>query len=328
MRTKLLRGGLAAIVLVLAVPVYAADQTFERTLQVTGTVTLNASTGSGDIVIKVGSESAVKVVGTVRPNNSWGISASDAEAAVRSVVASPPITQQGNTIDVGKFADSELSRRVSISFDITLPRTSTLSLRSGSGDISVGDVAGPVNAQAGSGDISIGKIDATVKAQVGSGDIVVSGAKDVDVSTGSGDVRVAQAGGTVNVRTGSGDIQIAQVGQGSLDVSTGSGDVSATGLTGPAKVRTASGEVRLAGKPSADWDVSTASAGVVIDIPDGTGFRIVASSISGAINNDHGASPTFSSKRDYQATVGQGGPVVQVKSASGSVSIRKGAAAR
>lgn len=326
MSTTILRGGLAAIVLAVAIPVFAIDQTFERTLEVTGPVTLSASTGSGDIVVKVGADTSVKVIGIVKPSGSWSNSSPDAEAAVRAVLASPPITQQGNTIEIGKFADPETGRRVSVSFELTLPRASTLSLRSGSGDISVADVAGPLNAQAGSGDIAIGKVDAAVKAHVGSGDIVVNGAKEADVSTGSGDVRVSQVAGAVSVRTGSGDINVTQVAQGSLDVSSGSGDVMATGLSGPVKVRTASGEVRLSGKPSADWDVSTASAPVVLDIPDGTGFRVVASSISGGISNDHGGSSTVASKRDYQTTVGQGGPLVQVKSASGSVAIRKATA--
>jgi hypothetical protein len=327
MRTTLFRCGLAALALAVAVPVAAADQTFERTLQVSGPVTLSVSTGSGDILVRAGADSTVRVVGTVKPNTSWGgAAAQDAEAAVRAVVASPPITQQGNVIEIGRFTDPETGRRVSVSFDVTVPRATTLTARAGSGDVSIGDLGGPVEAQAGSGDISIKRVDGAVKVQVGSGDVVVASAREADVSSGSGDVNVGEISGKVSVRTGSGDILARQVSSGALEASTGSGSVVASGLTGPVRVRTASGDVQLAGKPSADWEVTTASADVVLDIPDGTSFRVAASSMSGSIDNDHGGALTQSSRRDYEATVGQGGPMIRVKSASGAVRIRKAAA--
>ena len=56
MRTTIPRCGLAALVLAVAIPVFAAGQTFERSLQVTGPVTLSASTGSGDIVVRLGTD--------------------------------------------------------------------------------------------------------------------------------------------------------------------------------------------------------------------------------------------------------------------------------
>jgi DUF4097 and DUF4098 domain-containing protein YvlB len=328
MRTWTSRCGLAALALAVALPVIAADQTFERSLAVTGPVTLSVSTGSGDIAVRPGPDAAVKVIGTVKPNTSWGGTSPDADAAVRAVLATPPITQQGNTIEIGKFADSEMGKRVTVSYQVTVPKATALTARSGSGDLSVGDIGGPVNAQAGSGDISIGRIQAAVKVQVGSGNVAVAAAQEADVSAGSGDVNVGDTAGAVHVRTGSGDVRVQQVSTGSLEVSSGSGDVVALGLTGPAKVHTASGDVRLAGRPNADWDVNTASADVTIDIPDGTGFRVSASSMSGSITNEHtgaAAQETRSSPRDYEATVGQGGPTIHVKSASGSVTIRKAA---
>ena len=329
MRSRTSRCGLAALVLAVAMPVVAAEQTFERTLAVTGPVTLSVSSGSGDIVVRTGADASVKVVGTVKASSSWtGANSPDAEAAVRAIVAAPPITQQGNSIEIGKLADQEMVRRVSISFDITVPKATTLSARTGSGGISVADVGGPVEAQAGSGDIKVGRIDGAVKVQVGSGDVAVAAARQADVSSGSGDVSVRDVGGSVNVRTGSGDIVVGQVSAGALEVSSGSGGVVATGLSGPVEVHTASGDVRLAGTPTADWDVNTASADVVIDIPDGTGFRVSARSMSGTITNDHGSAASQASRRDYQATVGSGGPLVQVKSASGAVQIRKASAAR
>jgi hypothetical protein len=329
MRTWSSRCGLAGLALAVAIPVLGAEQTFERSLAVTGPVTLSVSTGSGDIAIRTGPDAAVKVIGTVKPNSSWGgPGPQEAEAAVRAVLAAPPVTQQGNSIEIGKFTDPELGKRVTVDYQITVPKATALTARSGSGDIAIGDIGGPVSAQAGSGDIGVGRVTGVVKVQVGSGDVAIAAAQEADVSAGSGDVNVGDVAGAVHVRAGSGDIRVRQVAAGALDLSSGSGDVVAQGLTGPAKIHTASGDVRLAGTPKADWDVSTASADVTIEIPEGTGFRVSVSSMSGAITNEHGvagAQGTATSRRDYEATVGQGGPTIHVKSASGAVQIRKAA---
>ena len=174
MRTlTLTRLGLsAALAIAVAFPVAAADQTFERSLTVSGAVTLSVSTGSGDITVRTGSDGVVKVVGTVRPASTWGVGSQDAESAVRAVLSSPPVLQNGNTIEIGKIADQEVARRVSISYDVTVPKSTTLSANSGSGDIAVSDLAGGVSARAGSGDVRVGRIDGPVSAKVGSGDVV------------------------------------------------------------------------------------------------------------------------------------------------------------
>jgi hypothetical protein len=328
MRTSTRTALSTALAIAVALPVIAAEQTFERALQVTGPVTLGVSTGSGDITVRTGDDRSVKVVGTVRSTPSSDHSTQDAEAAVRAVVDAPPIVQSGNTIEIGKLADDDKRRNVSISYDVTVPRATTLSARSGSGDISVADLSAGVNARSGSGDIKIGRIEGPVSAKAGSGDVVVAAARgQTELATGSGDVSVDEAAGAVNVKTGSGDVRVRQSAPGALDASSGSGDIVAHGAAGPLHVRSASGEVTISGKPSADWDVSTASASVVIDIPDGTGFKVSASTTSGSIKNEHGGATTSAGK-SYEGTVGAGGPVVHVKTVSGSVVIRKGSGTR
>jgi DUF4097 and DUF4098 domain-containing protein YvlB len=308
----------------MAFPVAAADQTFERSLTVAGAVTLSVSTGSGDITVRAGSDGAVRIVGSVRPSSSWGAGAQDAESAVRAVLNAPPIVQNGNTVEIGKITDQDVARRVSVSYEVTVPKATTLSANSGSGDIAVADLTGGVSARSGSGDVRVGRIDGPVSAKVGSGDVSIAATHgQAEVATGSGDVSIEDAAGPVSVKTGSGDVRVRQSASGALDVSSGSGDIVAQGVAGPVRVHSASGEVSLSGRPSADWDVNTASADIVIDIPEGTGFRVSASTLSGAIRNEHGASTAHSGK-SYDGTVGSGGPLVHVKTTSGTVVIRKG----
>jgi DUF4097 and DUF4098 domain-containing protein YvlB len=319
---------LAALAMAVAIPVRAAEpQQFDRQLTVTGPVTLEASSGSGDIAVRVGGDGTVKIVGRVRPNESWGISTADAEAAVRAILASPPIVQSGNTIHVGEITDRDLARRVSISFDITTPAQTTASVRTGSGDISVADLRGAVSANTGSGSVNVGRSGGTVQVRTGSGDIVVAGARgSADVTTGSGDVRIDDVAGSANVRSGSGDISVHQSAAGAVDLSSGSGDLSLSGASGPVQAKAASGDVSVAGTPTADWTVNTASGSVSLMIPEGANFRVAVSSSSGSITNGHPSNTTLTSRRDLQATVGSGGPLVSVRSASGSVEIKKAAA--
>ena len=56
--------------LFLPVLVHASSEGhFDRTLQVNGSVTLDVSTGSGDITVKTGGSNQVVVHGTVRSSN-------------------------------------------------------------------------------------------------------------------------------------------------------------------------------------------------------------------------------------------------------------------
>jgi DUF4097 and DUF4098 domain-containing protein YvlB len=317
--------GFLALALAAAAPVRGADQTFERSLGVSGPVTLSVSTGSGSITVRPGTDGGVKVVGTVRPNHGWGGgSAAEADAAVRAIVANPPVVQEGNAIRLGEIADRELARRVSVSFEVTVPPSATVTSRTGSGDVEIGDLGGAVTAQTGSGSIRVGRTGAPVQAQTGSGEVTILGARErVDVSTGSGGVVVQDVSGGATVRTGSGDIDVRQSAPGAIELSSGSGSVTARGINGAARARSASGDVRLSGTPASDWEVNSASGSVVLEIPPGTSFRIVANSSSGSITNDHPATSTQSSRRELQATIGQGGPQVTVRSASGSIEIRK-----
>jgi hypothetical protein len=72
-----------------------AEGHFDRTLQVSGAVSLDVTTGSGDISIKTGSSSQVVVRGTIHTNN-WLFSN---ENAVHQVESNPPIQQSGKTLE-------------------------------------------------------------------------------------------------------------------------------------------------------------------------------------------------------------------------------------
>ena len=136
----------AAALALAALPVFAAEATFERTLQVNGKVELTVSTGSGNIHITRGSGTQVHIFGRVKSN--WG---SDSEGRVRDVAAHPPIEQTGNIIRIGGHHDN--LHNISIDYEIQAPANAILQGNSGSGNITDDGVGESAKLGTGSGDI-------------------------------------------------------------------------------------------------------------------------------------------------------------------------------
>ena len=261
------------------------EGTFERTLTVSGPVDLDVRTGSGDIEIRVGTDTTVRVVGHIRAGASWGDS--KPEERVSQIQANPPIEQNGNAIRIGNTADNPLYRNVSISYEVVVPPHTRLQSRSGSGAQKIASLQGPIDAQAGSGDIDIAKTDSSVQASTGSGDInILSAGGSLSARTGSGDIHAGAVAGAVNASTGSGDVAVIQTGRGNVEIRTASGDVT-------------------------------------IGLPGDAAFSLDAHSASGSIHTTHPlAAGGSSSRHRLQGTVRGGGQQVDITTASGSILVR------
>ena len=108
----------------------------------------------------------------------------------------------------------------------------------------------------------------TVSGNSGSGDVVVQGVDEVDVELGSGDVRVRDVSGPVDARTGSGEVTLARV-AGPVDVESSSGSISGSSLAGPVLADTSSGDVTLELTRAQQVHASTSSGDVDLTVPAG-----------------------------------------------------------
>jgi Putative adhesin len=215
----------------LAFPILA-DGSFERTFHVGGSVDLDVETHAGAIAVHAGDASSVKIHATLRPNHNSA--AADTDQAIRAVESNPPVIQAGNTIRITRIADEELRRKISISYEITMPAAGKLRARTGSGRLSVQGIQGPVDASSGSGSIALESI----------------GGK-VDVHTGSGSIRAKSVTGPSVLRTGSGSVTLDQTTAGAVKASTGSGSVT----------------IRLPNSGGFDLHARTGSGRVYLDQP-------------------------------------------------------------
>jgi hypothetical protein len=231
----------SALALTLAtLPAFALEETFERTLSVSGQATLHVSTGSGNIHISQGSDNQVHIVGHVK--SGWGGSSE----RVHQIATNPPIEQTGSILRIGQMHEN--LHNISIDYEIKAPAKSILDASSGSGDVEDDGVGMNARLNTGSGNIHAKGLSDSFSVETGSGDIYAeqTGSGDVKAHTGSGNIELRNISGGVRAETGSGDIKLGgqpksdwhlTTGSGSaelwldkspftLDASTGSGDIS------------------------------------------------------------------------------------------------------
>ncbi len=300
----LLFPALVAVLFLTSVAFASEDGRFERTLKVTGVPQVEVSTGSGNITVHSGDSATIRVIGHIYASNGWFSGGKDMDK-VRRIEQNPPIEQTGNIIHIGRFADNELRRNISIDFEVWLPHESNLKASSGSGDVMVENLKSMLTVSTGSGNVKVSQIDGEVRANTGSGDVILNGVS-----------------GNVNGETGSGNVTVTMTGNGTVRLGTGSGDVEAKNVKGGLKIHTGSGNVRADGDVTADWSMETGSGDVNINLPQSARFELAAQTGSGDlnINREIAMSGTINPHR-MRGKVNGGGPLVQLQTSSGNINL-------
>ncbi|HEY6291632.1 MAG TPA: DUF4097 family beta strand repeat-containing protein [Terriglobia bacterium] len=258
---------------------------FSRTFQVNGPVDLQVTNGSGDVTVRAGSSSTIEIRAKIHAGENWSSGVS-AESRVHEIESNPPLEQDGNTIRVRQI-EHERGQSISIDYEITAPAETRLNSRTGSGDVTVEGIGGPVEAQTGSGDVKMSAVHGNVTAQTGSGDTKFEGieAERVEVKTGSGDVELRNMHCALQARTGSGDIQ-------------------------------------AEGQPTGGWTLNTGSGEIKLSLPSDLGFDLQARSQSGDVNSRLPITVEGTLGRgELRGKVRGGGVPVEVQTGSGDISI-------
>lgn len=227
--------GLAAAALAISTTACsAASGSFDRTLHVSGPVTVRVATGSGYIHVMPGDPSSVHITAHIRARGPF-----NAQARVSRIENHPPIQQSGGIIHIGRRTPNG----VSIDYDITVPPSTQLTAQTGSGDLRIANIDGSVSARTGSGSIQADGLSNHIVLQTGSGSISASfdHSNDVKAQTGSGSIRLNNVQGLLTAQTGSGSIHVSgtpsagwnlRTGSGSVTMDTGSAHYSINATTG------------------------------------------------------------------------------------------------
>ena len=154
-----------------ALPLQAATTGhFEKTLQVSGTVELEVTSGSGNITVHQGGAGSVYVSAKIHANSgSWLFGGGNVDERIQRIEQNPPVVQQGNSIHIGKIEDRDLTKNISIDYDVTVPPQTRLTSTSGSGDLTISGLQLPLTAKTGSGNVTVEHISADSRVSSGSG---------------------------------------------------------------------------------------------------------------------------------------------------------------
>lgn len=314
------------LLLVLAagtIPAMAASTGhFEKTLQVSGPVDLEVMSGSGDITVHQGAAGTVHVSAKIRASNSW-LFGGNADDKIRRIEQNPPVEQQGNTIRIGRIEDRELTRNISIDYDVTVPPQTRLSSQTGSGDQTITGLQLPVTAKTGSGNITAENIGAETHLSSGSGDLKINSVKgSLVANTGSGNIRAQDVGGEAFVNTGSGDVEVHQTAAGDVKVETGSGNIQLFGIKGGLRASAGSGDIHAEGEATHDWRLGAGSGNITLRLPSQASFNLDARTSSGSLRVNHRVTVQGTiSKNHIQGKVGNGGVILDVHTGSGDIEI-------
>jgi DUF4097 and DUF4098 domain-containing protein YvlB len=298
----------------------AAEGSFQRTLQVSGTANIDLSTGSGSVQVRTGNSGQVQITGHVKVTNWFG---GEAQGRVQAIVNQPPIQQNGSDISIGHVGDSELLHNVSISYELVVPAETRLRSHTGSGSQDIRGLNDELQVETGSGGLKISDIGAAVRADAGSGDIAIDQVKgSVRAKTGSGSIHAMQISGGFEGSTGSGHIVLEQVAAGEVRAETGSGGMELRGVQGSLEATAGSGDIRAEGNPTGSWTLRTGSGGVHMKLASSAGFDLNARTSSGSISVSQPVTVQGTiNRKELRGKVHGGGVPVDVETGSGNIEI-------
>jgi hypothetical protein len=277
---------------------------FEKTLQVSGPVDLEVLTRSGDVTVRAGSTGSVVIRGKIYVGDHWLMG--NRQADVHEIEQHPPIRQDGNSIHI----DYVNMRNISVDYEISVPTSTVVRTRSGSGDQVIEGTHGNVDTQTGSGDVRLANLTG-----------------EIHLQTGSGNIRARQISGTVRGGTGSGDVEVEEAASGDVDLHTGSGNITARGVQGGFRGETGSGDVTAEGKPSGAWEIHTGSGNVHVKLPSNAAFDADISTSSGTVEVGEPIEMTVQgrigdSHKQIRGKVHGGGQLLRVRTGSGDIQIQ------
>jgi DUF4097 and DUF4098 domain-containing protein YvlB len=189
------------------------------------------------------------------------------------------------------------SRRYTVS--VVVPTASALALKTGSADTRALGEYGATWATTGSGDLSVELVSGPLEVQAGSGDLSFAELRgEGRIKSGSGDVRVGRVGAALTLSTGSGDVAVDSV-AGSLAVKTGSGDVRVGESTDDVSFSTGSGDLQVGVARRGRFTVKGASGDVRLGIPAGTPVWTDITTVTGSIHSDLGGTGEPAEGQDH-----------------------------
>lgn len=298
----------ASLLAALAAPASAkVERVVEKTFDAKEGVHLFVSTEGGDIRVVPADGLTVKVIAKEHVRAS-----SDGEADEILSKLDLRIEQDGNDVKASASYEKHSGFHfgawppVEVDFIVSVPRATSVQLKTSGGDILVGDLRGRVEGHTSGGDVEIGRIDG-----------------DVDVSTSGGGVKLEESRGSARLATSGGNVKAGTL-VGAADLRTSGGEIEVESAQNALEAFTSGGDVkvRFDGPLKAASSLSTSGGEVKVSVDKAAAFNLDASTSGGdvdaaglTITIEHGGKGSGR----LAGTVNGGGPELKLRSSGGDI---------
>lgn len=273
--------------------------------------------GRGNISVRPSEDLQIRVSGK-KNVKAWN--ENDAQQAADRV--SVEIVQNGDGYEIRPTGVNAGDSRISFDLEVAVPKKASVTIRNERGDVTVADMAKPVNVTNGVGDVEV---------RGTGGDVSIDTRKsDIKVSDTKGNIKISGHGGEINVSAATGgltidgefygairadkvakgvrflshrtDLTLSQLAghmeanPGNLEIFDAPGnlsvrtqdDITLENAGGKVKVDNRRGNVnvRFSVAPKEDIEIDNASAGITLSLPESSSFEIVADCHSGDIDSE------------------------------------------
>jgi len=306
---------------------------FERTVELQYAMadgsTLTVGTASGSIDIEGQAVDEVRVVATIR-----GQAPTEEEARELAEATEIRFETTGGRLAIkADTPKTSGGRSVSISYDIVVPRQTSVECGSASGSIKAVNLQGDVKASTASGSVACEAIrGGSVHMSTASGSVRLSDGSELgscELRSSSGRVSAEQVQAErIRISSASGSVELRDARTQEIDMRATSGgvngrDIDCSRLT----AESASGHATVEFSPSAPADVtadvSSISGGVTVVAPSGFAGRVEMSTTSGSVHCDLPVTVQGRiSTKHISGSVGQGTGSLTLRATSGSVHVR------
>lgn len=306
-----------------APPAFAQRVGFERRMAMPDGTALDVRTIRGRVEITVGQPGQIVVQGAATVRVGWDVPR-DADAIARAVAANPPVTQDAHAIHLAPPADAAARRAVTVSYQVRVPPGTRITAASESGAMAIRGAGPGLTVRTQSGAIDLAAAGGSVDVTSGSGDVTIDDVSGpLAVTTRSSAVTARGLQSSVRVETQSGAVDLVMTGAGDADVQTGSSAITIRSARRGVHAVSRSGRVSLAGHPGAPWTVETGSAAIDVDLAADAAIALDAATRSGGVVIDDLEIDGTTDKRIVQGRVAGGGPLVHLRTRSGSIRVQR-----
>jgi hypothetical protein len=304
--------GLSFLVLALALPATAGSR-IEKNLVLSPGGKLVVDTEAGSVAVSGGAEPGVHVVVTSTSD--------ELEKRYKFDFREEP----GEVRIAGKKLDGSWRHGISVHFEIRVPRTTNVSVRTSGGSIEASGLDGTADVHTSGGSISIEDLTGSLKAHTSGGSITLEKIQgNATVETSGGSITAVSIAGPLEAHTSGGHVEVSDV-TGDAVLRTSGGSIKAVNAGGRVMAKTSGGSIEVSFAPgnSKGGELDTAAGSVEVTLDSSTSLTVDASTSAGRISTDFPLQVVGTiGSSSVHGTIGKGGEDLRIHTSAGSIALR------